>query len=322
MKGHPLYKNLSATFGYVGRDALLLATLSSMFNFTANIVSDEIWSNFGSILPNGELTGNYKNLARGEIIMAINVRFLLGFYTEHADLSAAYDQIDVCVVVPKSLKLTKGPFMYCRFDIPTRIFIGLTIAASTVFLYLRNGNFINAPDEACAFLLGRPKKIRISINFFFYMTSCFTFNNVILVFILAHLYKSLTTTSYEKDIDTLEELIESKIPIVSYFWLYFSVDSDSMWKNMYKMKSPLNDIVDANLWYDTAAYKRSVAVIDSFADIQYKIKHSYTTYDGPLLHPLGRGCITSIVCVMIVQKGSPFLKIVNSLIISLSEAGI
>lgn len=321
LKTNPIYKNISASYGYVGRDVCLLKVLSNILNFQPIIVSNETALNYGGIRQNGTFYGSYKDVVTGKSLFAVNARYLLSFFTEHTDLSVPFNFIKVCAVAPKSLKMSKGLFSHHNFDRATIICIFITLAGSVTFWYFIHNSFDSALEKTFCFTMGYPRRMPPSIKNFFYMTACFTFNNVILVVLLGHLYKNLTTIRYEKDINTLEELLDAKLPILTYFWHYFTPESDSLWKKLSQRKLNLKGYNPPD-WYSIAAYNRSAAIIDILPEIDSALKLTYIDEKGqPLLHRVEE-CIASTFSIIILQKGSAFDKALNPVIQALSEAGI
>lgn len=157
-------------------------------------------------------------------------------------------------------------------------------------------------------------------NNFFYMTSSLLFNNVIVALIVGNFFAILTTVSYEKDINTIEELIALNKSIASYIWDYISPEA---WSDLFKLKSTVFDqSYTLNDFYDALVYNRSISVIDvkKSIDLQMKVRHIGDNGE-PVLHLVDE-CLTVYLCGLLVHKGSPLIDPINNIVGKLRGNGV
>mgnify|MGYP005985097755 FL=1 len=319
LKFNPIYHDLSYSKGFVGIDALILGTLSQHLNFDINFVSEMKLENYGSVLPNGTMTaGVLKDLYDRKIVYGANARYVFNFDDQGLAFTVPHFVEDLCVVVPKALKIPKWTGLFRCFNKTSLLFISVTCVVCTIFWY-----FI-APTKSLgkvvrtmlSYLIGISETVAPTNTQFAFLSSCLLFNIVMLSIVQGFMFKNFTTTYFYEDIDTLEELDKSQLTIQSSK-MFFIKDESTIFQNLKKRaKASRGDT------YNTMATFRNVATLAPRINTNLLIKTKYLDGDGfPLLHVLDE-CLSSFIVSHVVSKGSAFLTVFNKDIMTMVEAGL
>jgi hypothetical protein len=142
------------------------------------------------------------------------------------------------------------------------------------------------------------------------------FSIIILGVFQGSLFKNYTTTTYYADIDTLEELDQSGLPVAMTVWRFMKADSDLMRRLQNKTIRKYQDSIDS------VAYQRNIAMCETKSYLQFLMKTKYVDNDGsPLLHVVDE-CLTTFLMGNLMPKGSAFLTVFNNVITKVTEAGL
>jgi hypothetical protein len=130
------------------------------------------------------------------------------------------------------------------------------------------------------------------------------------------LFKNYTTKTYYADIDTLEELDQSGLPIAMPAWRFVKADSDLMRRLLNKTIPKSEDSIDF------VAYQRNIAMCEVKSYAQFLMKTRYVDNDGfPLLHIVDE-CLATFLLGTVMPKDSAFLTVFNNVITQVTEAGL
>lgn len=248
----------------------------------------------------------------------MNSRFLRSYNTVDIEYTFPVNNDQLCMVVPKSLKIPLWKTFVHFYSNSSWYSILTSYFMCTIFWYYLNQQktFKTTVWQCISYLTGIPIKIKPSINQHAFLISCLFFNIIIFGIIQGSLFTEFTTVRFFKDIDTLEELYQSNLKIVTDYWYLVAEDNSTI---MQKLKTRLLENNEDPM--DLAAYKRKFATLGRKKEIEFSILTKYTKEDGvPLLHILNE-CHGSLLLVYIVPKYSPFLDAFNKIIIRFFESG-
>jgi hypothetical protein len=125
-----------------------------------------------------------------------------------------------------------------------------------------------------------------------------------------------STTMFYADINTLQELDESELPIAMGFWNFIKADSDLIRSLENKSIRKSHDSVDF------VAYQRNLSSCESKLYTEFLMKMKYVDHDGlPLLHIVNE-CLSTFLLTNIVPKGSAFLTVFDNVITKIVESGL
>jgi hypothetical protein len=238
-------------------------------------------------------------------------------YSTLIEFAAPFLTNQLCIVVPKALKLSNWAILINSFDQASWIFIVLSIIASAIFWYQvgPSTDFTKQTWQILSFLLGIPTSAVPVLHEFIFLMGCMIFNVVILGIIQGFLFTSFTKTLYHKDVNTLEEVVQLGLPIASDRWNLIGTDSDIM-KRLKIIQADPNDKI-----LDRVAYQRNLVAFESKLSSTLASRSKYIDEDGqPLLHIVDE-CVGTYTVATILPKGSAFLKIFNNIILKLCEGG-
>jgi hypothetical protein len=313
---NPIYKNLTWSKGFGSVDGLILGILAEHLNFDVVPVAGKKKNNQGVAFPNGTTTGSLHDVAYRKVVYGATSRAVQN-YSTLIEFAAPFLTNQLCIVVPKALKLSNWAILINSFDQASWIFIVLSIIASAIFWYQvgPSTDFTKQTWQILSFLLGIPTSAVPVLHEFIFLMGCMIFNVVILGIIQGFLFTSFTKTLYHKDVNTLEEVVQLGLPIASDRWNLIGTDSDIM-KRLKTIQADPNDKI-----LDRVAYQRNLVAFESKLSSTLASRSKYIDEDGqPLLHIVDE-CVGTYAVATILPKGSAFLKIFNNIILKLCEGG-
>ncbi|KAH0815784.1 hypothetical protein GEV33_007007 [Tenebrio molitor] len=294
LNNHPIYKNLSPKVAPANQKG-----------------------NFGLVLPNGTVTGVLGDVFNRRVVYAANSRFLADYTASELEFTVPKLAEEMCIVVPKAAKLPSWVSVMNSFTGPTRFVILLTSIICTMFWYwISSKPFAKASWIMFSILLGTPTKLVPRTGEFLFLATCMVFSIIILGVFQGSLFKNYTTTTYYADIDTLEEIDQSGLPVAMPAWRFVKADSDLMRRLLNKTIPKSEDSIDF------VAYQRNIAMCEVKSYAQFFMKTRYVDNDGlPLLHIVDE-CLATFLLGTVMPKDSAFLTVFNNVITQVTEAGL
>jgi hypothetical protein len=314
LKNNPIYQNLSWSKGFAGVDAMILGTLAESLNFDVVVVGNRK-KNFGYAFPNGTTTGVLGDVSERRAVYGANSRLITDQDLQQIEFTTPNYADAICMVVPKAAKVPIWASIFKSFTITTWLLIISTCVICTMFWHcIRSSN--TASWTMFAVLAGTPTQIVPNNGQSFFLVSCMIFNIVILGVIQGSLFTNFTTTTHYADINTLQELDESELPIAMSLWQFLQVDSDLIRRIQNK------SILQTDMTLDLVAYQRNLITCDSKSYLEFQMRTKYIDNDGlPLLHIVNE-CLTTCLVANIVPKGSVLLSVFNNVITKAMESGL
>ncbi|KAJ3647490.1 hypothetical protein Zmor_019367 [Zophobas morio] len=315
LKLNKSYKDLSLSGGSVGSDALLVATFAKYHNFEPKIVKN-LPGSFGHVQPDGSAGGVLAEVLKKASDYGANRR-LLGYEPHGYEFTVPYSSDKICAVAPKSEKVPRGLALITCFDkLSWIMFFVMSILCAIFWFFVRRDNVFKVLQEVYSFLLGVPSKVVPSTHQMVFLTSCMILNVIVLGVIQGSLFTDFTTSRYYKEINTLEEVDRTGLPIMTFAWLIVN-DSNSEILTRLKRKS----MPDSYDMWDIVAYHRNVVAIDRQFEVEVALRTNFTGRSGvPLLHIVDES-IATYLQACIIPQGSPFLPIFNEIIVRMFEGG-
>jgi hypothetical protein len=316
LKNNPIYKNLSWSKGFVGPDGFLLGALAESLNFNVVVVGNP-QNSLGMASANKPPTGCLLDVVERRAVYGANSRFLMDYSLPEIEFTVPHSSEQLCMVVPKAAKMPNWASIFNSFTTMSWAIISLTCIICTIFWYfISSKSFRNASWTVFSILMGTPTKVVPKMGQSQFLAACMIFNIVILGVIQGSLFKNFTTISYYADINTLEELDESGLPIAAFIWNFIRPNSELLERLEKKtVQRWMGDL-------DMTAYKRNVSFCETKAHVEFLIKTKYVDDDGlPLLHIINE-CLTTFLMTHVVRKGSAFLTVFNNVITKVVESGL
>jgi hypothetical protein len=227
LNNNPIYRNLTWSKGFVGKDSMILGTLAESLNFDVILIGDKK-RNFDLIYPNGTISGVLGDVAERRAVFGANSRLLANHLTDHVEFTKPISADTLCTVVPKATKIPKWASISKTITPTTWFLISLTCIACTIFWYWMgsSGTVTKASWIVFSILVGAPIKVVPKFGQSFFLIACMVFNIIIIGVIQGSLFTNFSTTMFYADINTLQELDESELPIAMGFWNFIKADSD------------------------------------------------------------------------------------------------
>jgi hypothetical protein len=316
LRNNPIYKNLTWSKGFGGFDGLILGALAEHLNFDMVPFGTTTENNFGVVFDNGTITGSLHDVIHRKVVYGANSR-TINNAPAGIEFTIPYVTNELCVVVPKALKLPNWAILIKCFDQLSWTSIALTVATSGIFWHQvgPSADFVKQSWQIFSFLVGIPTKLVPTLHQIVFLVACMIFNIVILGTIQGFLFTSFTKTIYYKDVTTLEEVVQLGLPTATSIWNLVYKDSDIMRRLKTKQ-------VDPNEVFDLVAFQRNIITFDTKIFLMIISKSKYVDDDGqPLLHIVNE-CVSTFKVATIVPKGSAFLNVFDNLITKLHESGL
>ncbi|KAJ3647502.1 hypothetical protein Zmor_019376 [Zophobas morio] len=318
LKHNPIYQNLSSSKGFGGVDGLILATLADRFNFDVNLVNTTTDKYFSDFLPQGTpSSGGLNDALEPKVAYSANSKFLLR-YDLNVDFVVVHAVDHLCVVVPKAQKIPKWTGLFRCFTQNAWFLIASTCIVCTVVWYLiaPTTSLSDCFWTMFSYLFGSPVKVVPRNNQLFVLASCLYFNIVVLGIIQGYLFRTITTTEFGLDMDTLDDVDKSGLTIETSLWLPVDGNSSTIANLRKKLKWTGFHV------YDSVATHRNIAATNLQFYADFLIRSKYIDEEGlPLLHIVDECLITSFVGHF-MPKGSALFTIFNNAIMKMVESGL
>ncbi|XP_019891451.2 uncharacterized protein LOC105261666 [Musca domestica] len=261
--------------------------------------------------------------------MATNIRFLsMESFYGRVESTIVLNRDDLCVLIPKAKIASSFWNLFRSFSISVWILISVSLAMAYIFCSLIYRN-IFAGDKLLLDLLSciistpraRLQRSRMSARLFFYVW--LVYGLLISAAFKGNLTSYLVDREYLPDVNTLQELAESKYPLATLprhiKHLNRYLDLNNPYESMLRQKIiPLpdaffNELIEHNNLSYAYLQKYHISVFRANSR-----KHSLN--GKPCFHAMAQ-CIVPFHAVYIVPYGSPYLGYINKLIRNAQEYG-
>uniref|UniRef100_A0A1I8NL32 Ionotropic glutamate receptor L-glutamate and glycine-binding domain-containing protein n=1 Tax=Musca domestica TaxID=7370 RepID=A0A1I8NL32_MUSDO len=261
--------------------------------------------------------------------MATNIRFLsMESFYGRVESTIVLNRDDLCVLIPKAKIASSFWNLFRSFSISVWVLISVSLAMAYIFCSLIYRN-IFAGDKLLLDLLSciistpraRLQRSRMSARLFFYVW--LVYGLLISAAFKGNLTSYLVDREYLPDVNTLQELAESKYPLATLprhiKHLNRYLDLNNPYESMLRQKIiPLpdaffNELIEHNNLSYAYLQKYHISVFRANSR-----KHSLN--GKPCFHAMAQ-CIVPFHAVYIVPYGSPYLGYINKLIRNAQEYG-
>uniref|UniRef100_A0A336MYF5 CSON003021 protein n=1 Tax=Culicoides sonorensis TaxID=179676 RepID=A0A336MYF5_CULSO len=282
--------NLHLPGGFSGIDGIVLSYIVQKFNLNPIFYVDK-QANYGSFNKKlGKFDGTLGDIVYNQSDVAINGRFIKDYGEGTEDVveflsSVFFDRI--CIVTPKAQEIPKWKAPLLIFSVHAWLGLFAIQLGSSFFWFIL-------------------KKWESSRNTLF----------------TASLTSSMSTTAFERDINTMEQLDRSHLQIWTGSRSLADLfgDSDTPVIESLKKKIKIRETLHSNIWI--TAHHRNVCSIERETDAEFIIGTKFMRDDGyPLLHVM-QNCPRSYYIGYMVRKGWPFAGDFSRLITKFKEAGL
>jgi hypothetical protein len=324
----------SSSCTFRGRDGLILDELAKYMNFNPCIVtpSDNVSNSLEFV--NGTVTGPLRDIANRKIDIAMNSRNMKVSHVADVDYVTPVIHFGMmCVLAPKAPKVPLWISLFRCFSIALWATLVVTYILSAILWYgfpkfsssdhlQKHIHWSRALCDVLNILL--PTLFTKICSFRndsqrIFVASCLFFSIVITTVFQGSLFFKLKNPSYYKDVDTLEELDQSGLPIITTFEnLYdvFDVIDTTTGKRLSKRLS-IFALTDEELL--EIIERGNSSLLMSLIGIEMLFK-TYSRH-ARLVHRV-QECPAAYFQSYMVPSGSPYLKAINALVGRMFEAGL
>ncbi|PSN54294.1 Ionotropic receptor 873 [Blattella germanica] len=313
---------------FLGVDGQMLFNIATFLNFTPKILRYTREMSFGFLLKNGTYTGALGQIVFKHADIAFNSRFIKQYNTTKIEYTRIILNDQVCIIVPKANLIPRWRRMLLSFN--TQLWMILLCTCFLIVIFWHILRKINKYKRAEWFIicetfqmlllsgiLHPPKKL--SERCFY--ASCLIFFLVITNAFQSFLVTNITYPNYEPDINTLEELDNSNLPIWSRSQdnadIFRDLDIPVM-ERLLKKFSVFNGTGNQLLKH-VSNIKDAAAIVRATSSPY--TESTYVAEDGSqLIHTVDE-CPASYQLSYIVPKGSPYLPVFNMFILRMNEGG-
>ncbi|KAJ6646223.1 hypothetical protein Bhyg_01434 [Pseudolycoriella hygida] len=214
--------------GLAGFDGLVLGNLAQVHNFRTIRVAS---ISYGALLSDNSFSGSMGDILYRYADASFNGRFIIDYGSNEIEFLHPVFADKFCVIAPSALQIPGWMAIFRCYS--AEVWVGILM---TVFICTGYWHFIRKAEIKLNGKFGVGKSFKINIAFTdmvmlitggpihskpfrvlerIFIGSCLIFNIIIAGTFQGSLTTSFSTTAYEPEIDTLEQLDRSGLPIVS-----------------------------------------------------------------------------------------------------------
>uniref|UniRef100_A0A336LMD1 CSON011075 protein n=1 Tax=Culicoides sonorensis TaxID=179676 RepID=A0A336LMD1_CULSO len=316
-----------------GIDPIILFNSFSHLNFTPNIETQ--YEYYGHRTPNGSYVGSLGKVINNETDISFNGRYVKGYETDMLIEFLKPTSFDkICFLTPKARKISRWNASLFKsrslIALLLLIFVISCIWLSFKVIITRQKWDLTPVEpiyfiiiEFCMMLLSAvsAKMPKFSVERQFVagiLLGAWYFSGIF----QAALSTSMSTVTYEKDIDTFKQLLASDLPIFSSSRSLQDFLGENQTTSIEALKARYYvQEFNTSLNYMTAHY-RNVTCIERYSDARIIIKSKFTDSNGlPLIHIM-KNCLRFYYISYIVRKNYPFTEDFDRIFGYFTEAGL
>ncbi|CAG9764157.1 unnamed protein product [Ceutorhynchus assimilis] len=314
-----IYKPFSNSPGLFGVDGMSMRYLSKIMNFEINLCTDSECQYFGVVFSsNRSVIGSLNKILERTIDIQGNGWFIMDYGIKNLEFTLPYDFDELCIVTLKAPKKPVWLKMLFLFKEDAGIAIIVTILLLTVIN--RQHSLIDSAMEMYCILIGQPSLCAIKKNQLWkriLIGSASIFSLIITTVFTSTLFMALQTVTYFPNMQTLEEVDNSNVKMISSF--------DPFAKSPLKLYERLSKkfMLDPKLTDILKCVVQGLgAGVERYTDGQLRIATEYLSPDGsPLLH-IVPDCPKKMFLGYLTPMGSPYLEVINYYLRKFGEAGL
>jgi hypothetical protein len=306
-----------------GRDCEVIQNLATFMNFTPVIRQPSDGKGFG-YKDGWSFTGSMGDLVYKKADISGNERYIKYYDTNKIEFTMpAFYTTQLVVVVPKARRISLWSAISKFFTFQFWICLFSAFVASSVLWYVlrklhgKVSCLTNAVDMMAVFLtisLSYLKKIS-SLPQRLLLSSCLLFSLVIMCGFQSSLLHAVSYPHFQPDIDTLQKLDESGLPIVTLDPNLMDTFDASPSMKILASRLQIQE-VSAHILLHRVALYRNVSVLTSKGEaLWFLSKHP------DKLHIVNE-CPREYFVSYMIPKGSPYATRIHNLLGKMSEAGL
>lgn len=314
--------------GYDGLDGAVMKMLQEKMNLTPYYILPRDGDTFGKF-KNGVTTGSLADVVKKRCHLAGNSRYVTNYTTTDLEFTDFLYSEKLCVVIPKRPEIPRKYMILRVFKPSTWLLIVFAFVLYVTIIYLNNFSSTSGTPISTNILfslglfIGIPVKLIHSKHLRILIFCCLFFSVVILGVLQGDLVKHFSTINYDKDINTLEELVYSPHRIFSSSLDEFNIENTDI-----VAKLVTNDVLGSEYsplkWFWSLQYMcvhKNISLIGRQSEIDYMKYNVFLSPDGTRCLHTVRESILSYSLAYIVPNESPFLYKINKVIGRLRESG-
>lgn len=317
-----------------GVDGNVLDVMAQHMNFKPAIRRPKEDIKFGFRTKEGTFVGSIGDIVYGRSDIAFNSHFIKDY--DDAPIQfvippVVYDGL--VILVPKSQLIPGWMDLFECFSWADLLFL-LTFYVTTVafgtFIKRCLGTEISICEisRTAVFILKMFLTIPIagirkltSLSEKIFASSCLLVGVLIVTAIQVTLVTEISSPNYYPDINTLEQLAESGLPIATSYQGLVDTFNGSDSPTMTRLAANVRLVSHGSDIRQRIAYRRDFAAIASLSNVPHFLTQYVGPFDNPLLHVVKekpRGYLLSYVA----PKHSPYVRRMNFIISALIESGL
>jgi hypothetical protein len=308
---------------YKGRDWKVIENLATFMNFTPVINQPFDGKGFG-YKYGSTFTGSMGDLVYKNADISGNERYIKYYGTHKIEFTMpAFYTVQLVVVVPKAHRISLwGTISKCFTFQFWMCLLAVFVVTAVLWYVLRKLHgkvscLTNAVDTMAVFLtisLSYLTKIS-SLSQRVLLSSCLLFSLVIMCGFQSSLLHAVSYPQFQPDIDTLQKLDESGLPIVTLDPnLMDTFDASSSMRNL-AVRLQIQNIPPQTLLQHIAFY-RNVSMLTSMGEALWFL----SKYPDKLY--IVNECPREYFVSYMIPKGSPYATRIHNLLGKMSEAGL
>lgn len=306
-----IYKILSKYASYAGQDGIVMANVAEFLNFVPELKVPPSDNVYGVQFPNGTSTGSLGDVIQKNVAISFNGRFISDLGTNETEFTTPVGNDMLCVIVPSAQKIPQWLKIFRCFTPDAWLGIFAVYFLAVLYWYsIKPVNFQSdsRKSRSCfstfqiySFMVSASVKFPHLDSQRVFFASCMFFSIIITGTFQGSLVTSYTTTSYYRNINSLQQLDESglRIGTASMGLADVFVNDSSLGRSL---KSKVV-IINSNNTMHRAAYQKDLAVLERKEDAKMRIKLEFTQQDGFELVHLVKECPRSYYLSYIVARG-------------------
>jgi hypothetical protein len=308
---------------YEGRDWKVIKNLAMYMNFTPVVIKPIFDAGFGHETNLG-LTGPMRDLVYKRADIWGNERYIKSYNTDKIEFTTpAFYTMQIVVVVPKAQRILPWKAMFECFTFHFWVYLFATVLVTAVLWYVlrklhaKVSCLMNAADTLAVFLtmsVSFLTKIPFSSQRLL-LSFCLFFSLVVMCFFQSALLDTVSHPHFEPDIDTLQKLDDSGLPIITLDPDLMDTFAFSSAMKNFAVKLQLQNLSSRILLQQMAHY-RNISMLTSKGEALSLINK----YPNKV-HVVSEYPREYFVSYML-RRGSPYASRIHNLLGKMNEAGL
>ncbi|XP_058055928.1 uncharacterized protein LOC131207334 [Anopheles bellator] len=332
---------IKASNGRAGLDGMLMGNLAMALNFSARTMDDTDGMEYGYRQPNGTLVGSLGDLVYHRSDVSFNIRFMKDYDTHEIEFLHPIYTDQLCILAPKSLEIPQWVAIFlCFHPLVWGTFVVVGFAGGYLWYGLRRWALRKVRRYRVREMRGDPVPYStLAIELWLVLLGASSVHLPVRViervllaaFLVANviisgtfqgtLTTAFSTVTFYQDIDTLEALDRSGLPIGTSSRSLRDIFGNDSASPLYRSLTGKLQILNMSA-RNRAAFQRDICSIERRSDVSLIINTEYIRPNGqPMLHVV-QECPRVYSLAYIVRRGWSLAPLFNDAIYRFVEAGL